>query len=224
MTPARRQSGGRTSKKNQPRGVVVLAGEDQNDCQILAELIRAHRPELSETAKLVRINDPVRLRRKSGAELAAAVRTLAGKARARALRECAELVGFVVHEDLDGFTDAGYDRVRKALADELTRQCPEFRTALALAAWESESWLLLFPDAFPHVRPRWKVPARLMDKDTGRIKDAKEQLKRGLGLPMFRESDGPAVAREAQVRRLIPSPRGSNRSYDDFVGDLARWT
>ncbi|NUV60426.1 hypothetical protein G6W55_12100 [Streptomyces sp. CAI-85] len=201
----------------------MLAGEDQNDCRILAELIRAHRPDLNETAKLVRINDPVRLRRKSGPELAAAVRTLAGKARARALRERAELVGFVVHEDLDGYVDAGYDRIRKALADELTRQCPHFRTALALASWESESWLLLFPDAFPHVRPRWKVPPRLLDKDTGRIRDAKEELKRGLGLPVFRESDGPAVAREARARRLIPSPRGSNRSYDDFVGDLTAW-
>ncbi|MEV8560613.1 hypothetical protein AB0478_29995 [Streptomyces sp. NPDC051917] len=223
MTPGGRQGGGRTSK-GQARGVIVLAGEDQNDCQILAELIRAHRPDLNETARLVRINDPVRLRRKSGAELAAAVKTLAGKARAKALRERADLLGFVVHEDLDGYADAGYDRIRKALADELARQCPQFRTALALAAWESESWLLLFPDAFPHVRPRWKVPARLLDKDTGRIRDAKEELKRGLGLPVFRESDGPAVARKALEHRLIPSPRGSNRSYADFVGDLARWS
>ncbi|MEV6289778.1 hypothetical protein AB0M41_04875 [Streptomyces sp. NPDC051896] len=202
----------------------MLAGEDQNDCQILAELIRAHRPDLNETARLVRINDPVRLRRKSGAELAAAVKTLAGKARAKALRERADLLGFVVHEDLDGYADAGYDQIRKALADELARQCPQFRTALALAAWESESWLLLFPDAFPHVRPRWKVPARLLDKDTGRIRDAKEELKRGLGLPVFRESHGPAVARKALEHRLIPSPRGSNRSYADFVLDLARWS
>ncbi|MFJ8357847.1 hypothetical protein [Streptomyces sp. NPDC093984] len=223
MTPGGRQAGGRTSK-GQARGIIVLAGEDQNDCQILAELIRAHRPDLSETAKLVRINDPVRLRRKSGAELAAAVKTLAGKARAKALRERADLVGFVVHEDLDGYADAGYDRIRKALADELARQCPGFRTALALAAWESESWLLLFPDAFPHVRPRWKVPAKLLEKDTGRIRDAKEELKRGLGLPVFRESDGPAVARKALEHRLIPSPRGSNRSYADFVGDLSRWS
>ncbi|MFC9543221.1 hypothetical protein ACFTXK_01020 [Streptomyces sp. NPDC056956] len=202
----------------------MLAGEDQNDCQILAELIRAHRPDLSESTKLVRINDPVRLRRKSGPELAAAVKTLTGKARAKALRERAELLGFVVHEDLDGYTDADYDRIRKALADELTRQCQELRTALALAAWESESWLLLFPDAFPHVRPRWKVPVRLLDKDTGRIKGAKEELKRGLGSPVFRESDGPAVARKALEHRLIPSPRGSNRSYADFVADLTAWT
>lgn len=221
-TPGGRQAGGR-APRSRARGVVVLAGEDRNDCEIIAELIRAHRPDLSETAKLVRINDPVRLRRKSGPELAAAVKSLAGKARAKALRERADLIGFVVHEDLDGYADADYDRVRKAVADELARQCPQFRTALALAAWESESWLLLFPDAFPHVRPRWKVPAKLLDKDTGRIRDAKEELRRGLGTPVFRESDGSAVAREALAHRLIPSPRGSNRSYADFVGDLSAW-
>jgi hypothetical protein len=204
--------------------VIVLAGEDQNDCEILASLIRAHRPDLSAAAKLVRINDPVRLRKKSGPDLAAAVKTLVGKARAKALQQRAELLGFVIHEDLDGYADARYDRIRKTLTAELAGQCQGLRTALALAAWESEGWLLLFPEAFPRVRPRWKVPDRLLDKDTGRVKDAKEELKRGLGLPVFRESDGPKVAREALEHRLIPSPRGTNRSYADFVGDLAGWT
>jgi hypothetical protein len=223
VTPKGRQGGGRASRA-QERGVIVLAGEDQNDCEILAALIRAHRPDLGAAAKLVRINDPVRLRRKSGPDLAAAVKALAGKARAKARQQRSELLGFVVHEDLDGYTDAQYDRIRKTLADEFARQCQEFRTAVALAAWESEGWLLLFPEAFPYVRPRWKVPDRLLDKDTGRLKDAKEELKRGLGLPVFRESDGPTVAREALKHRLIPSPRGNNRSYADFVGDLTGWT
>lgn len=208
----------------QERGVIVLAGEDQNDCEIMAALIRAHRPELGAAAKLVRINDPVRLRRKSGPDLVAAVRALVGKARAKARQQRADLLGLVVHEDMDGYADAQYDRIRRTITAELSGQSTEFRTALALAAWESESWLLLFPEAFPHVRPRWKVPDRLLDKDTGRVKDAKEELKRGLGPPVFRESDGPAVAREALKHRLVPSPRGSNRSYADFVGDLTNWT
>lgn len=223
MTPKGRQGGGRVSRA-QERGVIVLAGEDQNDCEIMAALIRAHRPELGAAAKLVRINDPVRLRRKSGPDLVAAVRALVGKARAKARQQRADLLGLVVHEDMDGYADAQYDRIRRTITAELSGQSPEFRTALALAAWESESWLLLFPEAFPHVRPRWKVPDRLLDKDTGRVKDAKEELKRGLGPPVFRESDGPAVAREALKHRLVPSPRGSNRSYADFVGDLTNWT
>ncbi|SEC94802.1 hypothetical protein SAMN05216483_2744 [Streptomyces sp. 2131.1] len=202
----------------------MFAGEDRNDCDILAALIRAHRPDIADAAKLVRINDPVRLRRKSGPKLAAAVEVLVGKARAKARQQRAELHGFVVHEDLDGYTNADYKQVRGTLAAELARQCPGFRTAFALAAWETEGWLLLFPEAFPHVHPRWKVPAHLLDKDTGRVKNAKEELRRGLGLPLFRESDGPSVAREAQRHGLIPSPRGTNRSYEDFVGDLADWS
>lgn len=223
MTPNGRQGGGRASRA-QDRGVIVLAGEDQNDCEILAALIRAHRPDLGAAAKLVRINDPVRLRRKSGPDLGSAVRVLVGKARAKARQQRAELLGFVVHEDLDGYTDGQYNRIRKTLTEEFARQCQEFPTAVALAAWESEGWLLLFPDAFPYVRPRWRVPDRLRDKDTGRIKDAKEELKRGLGPPVFRESDGPAVARKALEHRLIPSPRGSNRSYADFVDEISGWS
>ena len=217
MTPPK----GRASRE---RRVIVLAGEDQNDCDIMAALLRAHRPDLVAAAKLVRINDPVRLRKKSGPDLASAVKTLVGKARAKALQQRGELAGFVVHEDLDGYTDARYAQIRKTVAAELSRQSHGVPTALALAAWESEGWLLLFPDAFPYVRPHWKVPDRLRDKDTGRVKDAKEELKRGLGRPVFRESDGPAVAREALAHRLIPSPRGTNRSYADFVDDLTVWT
>lgn len=193
MTPKGRQ-GGRRASRAPERGVIVLAGEDRNDCEILAALIRAHRPDLGAAAKLVRINDPVRLRRKSGPVLTAAVGALVGKARAKERQQQAELLGFIVHEDLDGYA-AQYDRIRNTLTAEFARQSPQSRTALALAAWESEGWLLLFPDAFPHVRPRWKVPAPLLDKDTGRVKGTKEELKRGLGLPVFRKSDGPAVAR-----------------------------
>lgn len=203
--------------------MIVLAGEDQNDCEIMAALIRAHRPDLSATAKLVRINDPVRLRRKSGPDLSAAVKTLVGKARAKAVQQKAQLVGFVVHEDLDGFTDADYGKVRTAVTEELGRECGGFHTALALAAWESEGWLLLFPDAFPRVRPRWKVPAQLRGKDSGRVKEPKEELKRRLGAPPFRESDGPLVAREALAHGLIAAPEGRNDSYSDFVRDFDVW-
>ncbi|MEV3872468.1 hypothetical protein [Streptomyces sp. NPDC049906] len=203
--------------------VIVLAGEDQNDCEIVAALIRAHRPDLCTAAKLVRINDPVRLRRKSGQELAVAAKALVGKARAKALQQRSELVGLVVHEDLDGFTDPQYRKVRAAVADALRTQCGGALTALALAAWESEGWLLLFPDAFARVHPKWKVPAQLRGKDSGRLKGPKEELKRRLGSPVFRESDGPAVARRALEHGLVSVPEGRNDSYADFVEELASW-
>ncbi|MGW1651505.1 hypothetical protein [Streptomyces atratus] len=205
----------------QGRGVIVLAGEDANDCDILAPIIRQHHPNLG-TAKIVRINDPVRLKKKTGRDLATAVSTLVGKAKGKALQQRGPLVGLVVHEDLDGFTDTRYTTVRRALSDELARQSP-CDSALALAAWESEAWLLLFPAAFPGVRPRWKVPAQLRGNDTGMLKDPKETLKNKLGAPTFRESDGPLIAKAAYEQGLLSTPKGKNRSYDDFVADLTKW-
>jgi hypothetical protein len=209
-----------TAKK---RGVVVLAGEDQNDCEILAALIRGHRPEIAEAAKLVRVNDPVRLRKKTGPGLVAAAEALVGKARAKARQQNADLFGLVVHEDLDGVTDSHYAAARKRVAEALDQHCGSVDSALALAAWESEAWLLLFPEAFPHVRSRWKVPGKLRGKDSGRIKEPKEELRRNLGSPLFRESDGPRIARAALERGLLASPVGANRSYGDFLTDLDAW-
>lgn len=203
---------------------MVLAGEDQNDCEILAALIRARRPDITAAAKLVRVNDPVRLRKKSGPDLSAAVKTLVGKARAKALQQRADLHGIVVHEDLDAVADSRYTAVRKQVAVALNQHCGTFESALALAAWESEAWLLLFPGAFPHVRPRWRVPAKLQARDSGRLKEPKEELRRALGSPQFRESDGPLIARAALEQGLLASPVGRNRSYDDFLCDLDSWS
>lgn len=203
------------------QGVIVLAGEDSNDCRIVAQILREHHPGLG-AAKLVEIADPVRLKSASPPDLTARVRTLVGKAKGRALRARAELLGLVVHEDLDGYTDQQYVRVRQAVAAELSRQSP-CDTAFALAAWESEAWLLLFPDAFPHVKSRWKVPEDLRNRDTGTLKDPKKVLREKLGPPVFRESDGPAIAEAARTEGLLSSPTGTNRSYADFITDLRRW-
>ncbi|MFG2309709.1 hypothetical protein ACGFS9_13700 [Streptomyces sp. NPDC048566] len=205
------------------RGVIVLAGEDSNDCRIVAEIIKQHHPDLGN-ARLVEISDKTRLKTATGPDLAARVRTIIGKAKGRALRAKGPLVGLVIHEDLDGYTDAEYTRVRTNVAGALSRESP-CNSALALAAWESEAWLLLFPDAFPAVRPNWKVPAQLQGRDTGTIKSPKEDLKRRLGSPAFRESDGPKVAEQARSLGLLASgPTGTNRSYKDFVHELGQWS
>jgi hypothetical protein len=210
------------SRGVQGRGVIVLAGEDSNDCRIIAEIVKQHHPDLSN-ARLVEISDKTRLKTATGPDLTARVRTIVGKAKGRALRANGPLVGLVIHEDLDGYTDAQYTRIRANVAGAIARESP-CNSALALAAWESEAWLLLFPDAFPAVRPNWKVPAQLQGRDTGTIKSPKEELKRRLGSPAFRESDGPKVAEEARSLGLLASdPIGTNRSYKDFVQELGHW-
>ncbi|MFF8444696.1 hypothetical protein ACF07U_27960 [Streptomyces californicus] len=42
-------------------------------------------------------------------------------------------------------------------------------------------------------------------------------------MPLFRQSDGPLVAREALAHSLIAAPEGRNDSYNDFVRDLDSW-
>ncbi|MEU2620829.1 hypothetical protein ABZ642_22280 [Streptomyces sp. NPDC007157] len=201
----------------------MLAGEDSNDCRIVAEIIKQHHPDLSG-ARLVEISDKTRLKTASGPELASRLRTIIGKAKGRALRAKGPLVGLVIHEDLDGYADAEYTRIRANVAGALSRESP-CNSALALAAWESEAWLLLFPDAFPAVHSNWKVPAQFQGRDTGNLKSPKEELKHRLGSPAFRESDGPKVAESARSLGLLASgPTGTNRSYRDFVHELGQWS
>ncbi|MFI8993815.1 hypothetical protein [Streptomyces sp. NPDC053542] len=188
----------------------------------MAEIIKQHHPALGD-ARLVEISDKTRLKTASGPELTTRIRTIIGKAKGRALRAKGPLVGLVIHEDLDGFADAEYARIRAKVAGALSRESP-CDSALALAAWESEAWLLLFPEAFPAVRSNWKVPAQLQGRDTGTLKSPKEELKRKLGTPAFRESDGPKVAEQARSSGLLASgPTGTNHSYKDFVDELGRW-
>ncbi|WP_241844478.1 hypothetical protein [Kitasatospora sp. CB01950] len=186
----------------------------------MTSLLRAH---LDFTGKIVPINDPVALKEATGTNLSSRVTKLVGKAKAVAAKEQSELHGLVVHLDLDAVHDGHYDTVRTRLRSELTARCPA-PLALALAAWETESWLLLFPDAFPRVHPGWTVPQQLRGKDTGLVRNPKEELQRRLGTPRYRESDSPAVMRAAVDHGHAPAKAvGTSRSYRDFLADLHGW-
>lgn len=201
--------------------MIVVAGEHTNDRKIVTHLVRALCPGLE--AEIVEISDDVRLKSATGDRLAQRVQILVKKAKAKALSKKADLSGLIVHEDLDGVTDNKYDAVRKALASafEHNSPCP---TGLALAAWESEAWLLLFPTAFTHVHRGWRIPASLSSRDTGKLSGPKELLQQKLGSPKFREDDGPKVMAAACKHGLLVGPiHGSNRSYADFVSDLEPW-
>ncbi|MEV0777258.1 hypothetical protein ACIBLA_22460 [Streptomyces sp. NPDC050433] len=197
--------------------VIVVAGEDTNDCKTVEILVRELRPALK--SKLVRIGDPVRLKTATGDNLTKRIGTIVNKAKGRAARDRARLSGLIVHEDLDAPTGPQYAAVRRRLADALAKESP-CGTALALAAEETEAWLLLFPDAFPHLHAGWSVPARLRGKNTGTLKNPKELLQNKIGSPAYRETEGPDIMSEARRAGLINNPVGINQSYTDFVADL----
>ncbi|GAA2640937.1 hypothetical protein GCM10010307_41700 [Streptomyces vastus] len=132
-------------------------------------------------------------------------------------------MGIAVHEDMDACPGPAYDSARRTVSVALAKASGACSSVYALAAAESEAWLLLFPDAFPLHRPPWKIPASWRGKDTGRRQTPKEDLATELQCPRYRETDGPEIASKALAHGLINEPTGSNRSYSEFVADLAKW-
>lgn len=205
------------------RGIVVLAGESANDRRMLAAFIKGAHPALAAAVTLTEITDPVRLRQKAEAELQSAAQTLVRKARGKAKLKAGQFVGIAVHEDMDACTGPGYDTARRSVAAALAKASDSASSVYALAAAESEAWLLLFPDAFPLHRPSWKIPAQWRGRDSGRRRTPKEDLVSELSSPRFRESDGPEIAAKALAEGLLAAPNGSNRSYSELIEDLVAW-
>ncbi|MFD5201447.1 hypothetical protein ACFWM7_15130 [Streptomyces sp. NPDC058375] len=205
------------------RGIVVLAGESANDRRMLAAFIKAAHPALAAAVTLTEITDPVRLRKKSGAELATAAGTLVSKARGKARLKAGEFVGIAVHEDMDACPGPAYDAARRAVSAALGKAVGDSSSVYALAAAESEAWLLLFPEAFTLHRASWRIPATWKGKDSGRRQTPKEDLEGILTSPRFRESDGPEIASAALAHGLLTEPKGSNRSYQEFLADIRDW-
>ncbi|MGW4892471.1 hypothetical protein ACWEQL_09420 [Kitasatospora sp. NPDC004240] len=201
--------------------IIVVAGESSNDREAITHLVRA---QLSSfTGKIASINDPVALKDATGTNLSSRVTKIVQKANAVATKEKADLYGLAVHLDLDDVSNDHYDAVRAKLQAEFDIRCPA-RLALALAVWETEGWLLLFPDAFPEVHTAWKVPQQLRNRDTTQIRNPKEELQRRLGAPRYRESDSQLVVHAAVRLGHAPSgATGRNRSYRDFLDDLSTW-
>ncbi|MFH8748603.1 hypothetical protein ACH4GK_13175 [Streptomyces rimosus] len=190
---------------------------------MLATFIKAAHPDLAAAVSLTEITDPVRLRKKTGVDLATAANVLVGKARGKAKLKAGDFVGIAVHEDMDACPGPAYDTARRAVSAALAKASGTSSSVYALAAAESEAWLLLFPDAFSLFRPSWKIPAQWKGKDTGRRRTPKEDIEAVLTRPRFRESDGPEIARMALDQGLLHRPDGANRSYSEFVRDLTAW-
>ncbi|WP_052479846.1 AAA family ATPase [Streptomyces sp. NBRC 110035] len=135
----------------------------------------------------------------------------------------AELVGFVVPADLDEVSDKRYDQVRERITTQLRKTLP-CHSALALSAVEMESWLMLFPDAFPKVRRGWSMRSEDRRKDFTKLAHPKEHLQRHLGKPTYRVSDSPKIMAEVvELGQVSPRPPGNNRSFRDFADQLVSW-
>lgn len=145
------------------------------------------------------------------------------KARGKARLKAGEFVGIAVHEDMDACPGPAYDTARKAVSAAPAKASGASPSVYALAAAESEAWLLLFPEAFTLYRSSWRIPATWQGKDSGRRQTPKEDLEGLLTSPRFRESDGPEIASAALTKGLLAEPKGSNRPYQEFITDISGW-
>ncbi|MFD7474831.1 hypothetical protein ACFV8Z_22340 [Streptomyces sp. NPDC059837] len=196
--------------------VIVVAGEGDFDRKVLWHLVRAFRPD----AKIVNLRDKTCLG-PADKELTPRIDKLRRLVQAASLRS--ELAGLVVHVDLDLVNEEKYVEVRKRISDELQNafSCP---SAVALAAFETEAWLMQFPSAFTKVNSGWVLKARYKSCDLAKIHDPKKVLREHPWKPPYQVSDAPRIMEKALgVDGKVIRPEGKNRSYDEFVAELAAW-
>lgn len=211
-----RRSGTRERATRKP--VVVLAGEDRNDRRSLRSLLEQFCPEMR--GRIVEINDSVRLRDASPDTLSRRVGTLAKKARARAVKENADLACLFVHEDLDRPDGVEYHEIHRRVQRALRNAVSSAHYVLAV--WEIEAWLLLFPNALAGLVSTWQVPEQRRNRDTGRLNDPKKILMREVSRAgrQYRESDAPDVLAKAIDLGCVDHPAGTNRSWTQFRTDV----
>ncbi|MGV9222156.1 hypothetical protein ACWDPF_05670 [Streptomyces albogriseolus] len=196
--------------------VIAVAGEGDNDRQVLSHIIRALHPK----ARIVNVKRKFVLR-EADKQLTPRVDELRRLAQAAAARS--ELAGVVVHVDLDLVNEDEYTKVRQRITSELGKAftCP---SALALAAWETEAWLMQFPAAFSKVNAGWLLKAKYRGCDLSKVHDPKKRLKEHSWNPRYDDSDAPRIMEKAfgPDGRLM-QPDGRNRSYDEFLAELTAW-
>lgn len=205
---------------NKSQSVIVVAGESGNDRGVLKKLIPAlYR---GDCPRIEEIRDEIKLAAAIN-QLSPRVEVIRKRALAKA-KDCdAELVGIVVHADMDAVADQGYDRVRDRVTTQLRAGLP-CNTALALAAVEMEGWLMQFPEAFPKVNPGWEMRPQDCRRDLGLLLNPKEHLMKYLGKPTYRESHSPKIMDQAVRHGHVSArPSGNNRSFRDFADELAGW-
>ncbi len=214
---------GRHQPRRKGRGspVVVIAGEDRNDRESLKILLEKEQPDLR--GRIVQIGDTVRLHKATGVNLTKRVRSILNKAEGVAEKQGpgTRVACLYVHEDFDSVDGPAYLEVHQRVEQEIHRQLGHGHYVLAVA--EMEAWMLLFPAVLPKVVKAWKLPAKHMGKDTGRVPDPKRILMRevsGTKGRKYTESDAPAVFRAVVEGGHLGSPQGTNSSWKRFWRDV----
>lgn len=210
--------GTRGTKAKAEPPLVLVFGEDDHDRQVLVRLIAALAPS-APRAQARRA--PLVLQK--GQTQAAAKKNLCDIAGQVRIDQAARPIPFVVaHRDCDDLEPA-----HVVLSEQIERGLAEqgVTAAAATPAWEMETWLLLWPDAFPAVVAAWSRPRR-DGTDLGRLRNAKEALRRDLRGRLrppprdYTEADAVRVVEKAIEKGLIAHPSAQSASFDRFRARL----
>ncbi len=212
----------RKSRSLPKRSMIFIFGESENDRYALQELFCALRPDLS-FLQVRRMREPLILmrgdrhpstRRKTAEMIAALV---------RAGNVVGTVAAVIAHEDCDDVEPA-HEKLARTIAMELTAAGIPNPLA-APPAWEIEAWWMLFPAALGATRHCWAA-VDYSDRHVGRIRDAKEVLRRDLRpvtpkarnkCPDYVESDSIKIASAIREKDLHHNPRGVSDSFALFA-------
>lgn len=198
---------------------VLVFGESENDTHTLASLLR---DLLSGTSISIepRRRPHLLIRDAALSQIPERVAAIAAIVKAEAVD--ADVVGVVAHEDCDAVEPAhiGLDRKIRTALEPLG-----IYVVAAAPAWETETWLMQWPDAFKKHRPSWNSVAKYAGKDVGMIANAKETLRRDLrpkarSVRDYRESDAPLIAGIVKENGWARAPGARSASYSLFTAEV----
>jgi hypothetical protein len=198
-----------TAKRTGQRGVVVILGEDDNDRKAIKILIAGLRPDLEpgvlrplrKPMALVKNIAPQQLRDKATRD--------AALLRAQNVREPIRCV--FMHEDADAVEPA-----HTTLIDKIERcyAALPWPVHAVVPAWETEAWWFLFPQALKATRPSWRQPDEYAGRDLGKIRNAKEELRKAVrprgsrssSFKPYAEADSVPIAGQVVALGLLSPP------------------
>lgn len=215
----------RAGKRKALPKAVLLFGESDNDQRAIKELAEGLRPTLRGHVH-IRRRPLVLIKGVTPEELARNVSDLDKQVAADRVRF--EVRGVLVHEDCDAVEPA-HETVAKRYADEF--RDADYRVHPVLPAWELESWWLLWPKAMPAYRESWREPEEYRGKHVGKLRNAKEILKRAVqprglkaaqrkGFRGYEEKDSPGIAELIRERGWLTKPEGRSDSFAHFRREL----
>lgn len=200
--------------------MVLVFGEDENDRESIKILLEALRPDLRHRVKPQR-HPLVLIKNARLEDVPDRAQQIANVVDAYRVR--AEIDRVFAHEDCDDVEPA-HERVATKIEEALAKAGCE---AVAVTpAWELEAWWFLWPSAVKAAKPSWREPNDYVGKSVGKIRNAKEELKKRVvppdakrrkgGFRGYQESDSPRIALRVQELGMINKPQAKSLSFDRF--------